>query len=51
MDVISSDNEFDAEPMSMDMLEDICDESQSYPIINRTETLYKIHDHFKQRQS
>ena len=44
---MSSVNESDAEPMSTDMLEDIFDGSQSYPIINSREARYKIRDHFK----
>ena len=35
MDVMSSVNESDAEPMSTDMLEDIRDGSQSHPSLNR----------------
>ena len=34
---MSSGDESDAETMSTDMLEDICDGSQSYMIINRRE--------------
>ena len=48
MDNISSGYESDAEPISMDMLEDITDGSQSHSIINRREESYKIHDNFKQ---
>ena len=36
--------------MSANMLEDICDRSQSCPITNRREARYKICDHFKQSQ-
>ena len=50
MDTISSGDEYDDEPMSMDMLEDICDSSQSHPSINRREARYKIRDHIKQGQ-
>ena len=50
MDTMLSGNEYDYEPMSTNMLEDICDVSQSHPSINRREVRYKIHDHFKQRQ-
>ena len=35
MDTMSSVDECDAEPMSMYMLEDICDCSKSHPIIDR----------------
>ena len=37
MDAISSGDESDAEPMSMEMLVDICGGSQSCPSINRRE--------------
>ena len=47
MDEMSSGDEYDAETMSTDMLEDICDISQSHPSINRREARYKIHDRFK----
>ena len=40
----------DAEPISIDVLEDICDGSQSHPSINRREAHYNISDQFKQRQ-
>ena len=46
---MSSGDESDAELISTDMLEDIRDVSQSHPIINRREALYKIRGHFKQR--
>ena len=38
---MSSVNEFDAEPMSTDMLEDICGSSQYHPIINMRGSRYK----------
>ena len=44
MDTMSSYDESDAETMSTDMLEYICDGSQSHPIVNRREARYKIHD-------
>ena len=47
MDNMSSGNESDAEPMSMDMLEDIRDGCQSHPSINRREACYKICDVIK----
>ena len=50
MDAMSSGDESDAETMSMDMLEDICDGSQYHPRINRRYALYRISDCFKQRQ-
>ena len=36
-DAMDSDNEYDDEPMSTDMLEYICDGSQPHPSINRIE--------------
>ena len=51
MDAISSGNEYDAEPMSTDMLEDIPDGSQSHPRINGREARYRIRGSFKQRQA
>ena len=47
MDVISSGNESDAEPMSTEMLEDICDGSQYHPIVNSRDACYKISDFIK----
>ena len=43
-DAMSSGDESDAEPMSMDMLEDIRDGIQSHPIVNRREKRYRIRD-------
>ena len=51
MDFMSLGDESDAKHMSTNMLEDICDGSQSGPIINRIEARYKIRDHFKQIQA
>ena len=39
------------DPISKEMLEDICDGSQSRSNINRRESRYKIRDRIKQRQS
>ena len=50
MDVMESENESDDEPMSMKMLEDIRDGSQSCPNVNRIEVHYKICERIKQRQ-
>ena len=44
-------DESNAESMYTDMLEDICDRSQSYPTIDRREASYIIRDCFKQRQA
>ena len=51
MDTMSSGDGYDDEPISMDMLEDICDGSQYHRIINRREALYKIRDSFKRKQA
>ena len=51
MDIMASGYESDSEPMSRDILEDICDGSQSHPIINRIEACYTIRYCFKQRQT
>ena len=48
MNVVSSGGESGAEPMPMDMLEDICDISKSHQSINRIEVYYKIPDCVKQ---
>ena len=42
MNVMDSGDESYDEPMSTEMLENICDESQSCPNVNRTEARYKI---------
>ena len=47
MDMMSSGNESDDEPMYIDMLEGICDGSQSNPSINRRKICYKICDCIK----
>ena len=49
--MVSSGLESDAEPMSIYMLEDILDSSQSHTIINRREAHYNIHDQIKQGQA
>ena len=49
MDAMSSGDESDSEPMSTDMLEDICDGSQYHLIINRREMRYRICHLIKQR--
>ena len=48
---MGSGDESDDEPMSTDMLEVICDRSQSHPDVNRRDVRYKICDCIKQRQS
>ena len=46
-----SDNNSDDEHMSVEMLEEIHDGSQSHPNLNRREAHYKICDRIEQRQS
>ena len=50
MDAIDSGDESDYEPMSTEMLEDICDRSQSHPNASRIEACYRIHYHSNKRQ-
>ena len=50
MDVMDSGYESDDDPISTEMLEDICDGSQTDPNVNRREARYKICDRIKQRQ-
>ena len=47
MDAMSSGGESGYEPMYMEMIEDICDVSQSHPRVNSKEARYKIHDCIK----
>ena len=47
---LDSGDELDDEPMSTEVLKDICDGSQSHQNINRIELRYKIRDHINQRQ-
>ena len=51
MDTMDSDDEYDAEPMSTDMLEYIRNGSQSHLSANSIEARYNIRDCIKQRQS
>ena len=50
MDAMSSCDEPDAEPMSIDMLEYIRGGSQSYSRIKRREARYKVRDCINQGQ-
>ena len=50
MDVISSGDGCDDGPMSTDMLEGICNGSQSHLNIKRREVIYNIRGCLKQRQ-
>ena len=51
MDAINSGDESDNDLISTEILEDICDRSQTHPRVNRRETRHKIRDHIRQRQS
>ena len=51
IDAMDSGDDYDDEPMSMEMLEDIYDSSKSHPSVNRREARYKLCDHIKQGQS
>ena len=51
MDAINSGDESDHDRISTEMLEDICDGSQTHPNVNIREARYKIHDRIKQIQS
>ena len=51
IDAMDSGDESDHDIISMDMLEDICDGSQSHPNVNRRESRYKKRDCIRQRQS
>ena len=50
MDAMDSGDESDHDLISIEMLEDICDGSQSHPDINKTESCYKIRDCIRQRK-
>ena len=51
MDAMDSGDESDHDLIFTDMLEDICDGSQSHPNVDKRKSRYKILDHIKQRQS
>ena len=48
LNALDSVNKSDDEPMSTEMLEDICDGSQSRLSVNRREARYKIRDSIRQ---
>ena len=50
MDAMDYGDESDHDPISKEMLEDICDRSKSHPNVNKREACYKIRDSIKQRQ-
>ena len=51
MDAINPGDESYHNLISTDMLEDICDGSQTHPNVDRREARYKIRDRIRQRQS
>ena len=51
MDTINSGDDSDHDLISTEMLEDICDRSQTHPNVNRREARYKIRDRIRQIQS
>ena len=51
MDAMDFGHESDHDLISMKMLADIHDGSQSHPNVNKRETCYKIRDRIRQRQS
>ena len=50
MDMMDSGNKSDHDPIPTEMVEYICDGSQSHPNVNRREACYEICDRIKQRQ-
>ena len=50
MDAVKSGDESDHDLISTEMLEDICDGSQTHLNVNRREAYYKIRDRIRQRQ-
>ena len=51
MEDINFGDESDHDIISTEMLEDICDGSQTHMNVNRREVRYQIHDRIRQRQS
>ena len=51
MDAMDSGNESDHDLISTEMLENLCDRSQSHNKVNKREAPYKINDRIRQRQS
>ena len=51
MENINSGDDSDHDLISTEMLEDICDRSQTHPNVNKKEARYKIRDRIRQRQS
>ena len=51
MDAINYGDDSDHDLVSTEMLEDICEESQTHPNVNIRESCYKIRYRIRQRQS
>ena len=51
MENLNSDEQSDHDLISTEMLEDICDGSQTHPNVNKREARYKIRERINQRQS
>ena len=51
MENLDSSDESDHDLISTEMLQDICDRSQTHPDVNRREARYKIRDCVRQRKS
>ena len=51
MENINSGDESDHDLISTEMLEDICEGSQTHPSVSKREARYKISDHIRQGQS
>ena len=50
MENLDSNEESDHDLISTEMLEDICDGSQTHPNVNKREARFKIRDRIRQRQ-
>ena len=51
MENIDCNEQSDHYLISAEMLEDICDGSQTHPNVNKREASYKIRDHVRQKES
>ena len=51
MENLNSSDESDHDLISTEMLQDICEGSQTHPNVNKREAHYKICDHIRQNQS
>ena len=50
MDSINYGDESDHDLISTEILEEICDGSQTHPNVNRREARYKVRDRIRQKQ-